>query len=81
MNQLTSDQLAFLERFSRTPDARSLQEILGAELAAVERDLRRLSDQGMYRAQGDAARLDWLIDRLSPKSSPQLAPRAPWLTA
>jgi len=81
MNQLTNDQLAFLERFSRTPDARSLQEILGAELAAVEQSLRKLSDQGLYRAQGDAGRLDWLIAKLSAKPAPQSAPRAPRLTA
>lgn len=81
MNHLTSDQIAFLERFSRTPDARSLQEILGAELAAVEQDLRKLNDLGMYRAQGDAVRLDWLLTKISTKPASQSAPRAPRLTA
>lgn len=76
MNRLTSDQLAFLDRFSRTPDARSLVDILGAELRAVEKSLRSHSGDLLIRAQGEAVRLDWLIEKLSTTRQPsQPAPR------
>lgn len=70
MNRLTSDQMAFLDRFSRTPDARSLTEILGAELRSVEKDLRSHTGDLLTRAQGDAIRLDWLIEKLSAVRQP-----------
>lgn len=75
MNRLTGDQLAFLERFSRTPDARSLAEILGAELRSVEKDLRSQTGDLLMRAQGDAIRLDWLIEKLSARQPSQPVPR------
>lgn len=75
MNRLTGDQLAFLERFSRTPDARSLAEILGAELRSVEKDLRSQTGDLLMRAQGEAVRLDWLLDKLSTRQPSQPAPR------
>lgn len=73
MNRLNSDQVAFLDRFSRTPDARSLAEILGAELKSVEQDLRTLSGDLLVRAQGQAQRLDWLLEKLEPRQPPKPA--------
>lgn len=70
MNRLTGDQMAFLDRFSRTPDARSLIEILGAELRSVEKDLRSHTGDLLIRAQGEAVRLDWLIEKLSTGRQP-----------
>jgi hypothetical protein len=74
MNRLSGDQLTFLERFSRTPDARSLVEILGAELASVEKDLRTLSGDLLMRAQGKAQQLDWFINQLETKHAQPSAP-------
>lgn len=79
MNRLTGDQLAFLDRFSRTPEARSLQEILGTELKAVERDLRTASGDLLLQAQGKAQMLDWLISHIGAKPLAQPALRAPRL--
>lgn len=70
MNRLTSEQLAFLDRFARTPDAHSLAVILGAELKAVEQDLRTLSGDLLMRAQGKAQQLDWLLVKLSTERQP-----------
>jgi hypothetical protein len=65
MNRLNSTQLAFLDRFQKTPDARVLVEILDAELRAVEKELHKLTGDPLLWAQGKAQQLDWLIDKLS----------------
>jgi hypothetical protein len=77
MNRLTGDQLAFLDRFARTPDAQSLAVILGAELKAVEQELRTSSGDLLMRAQGKAQQLDWLLQKLSTERQPSRpAPRS-----
>lgn len=59
--QLSSDQLAFLARFSKSPDGRALLQILEAKLAEVEVHLRRQDGAELHRSQGRAIQLDELM--------------------
>ena len=55
--KLSGDQLAFLARFSKSPDGRALQQILEAKLAEVDVKLRTTEGAEMHRQQGRAQEL------------------------
>lgn len=58
---LSGEQLAFLARFSKTPDGRFLLGVLQAKLAEREQKLRSAVGEEVYRTQGRALELDELI--------------------
>lgn len=58
---LSSEQLQFLARFSKTPDGRFLLSVLQAKLAEREQKLRTAAGEEVYRNQGRALELDELI--------------------
>jgi division protein CdvB (Snf7/Vps24/ESCRT-III family) len=78
---LTSDQLQFLARFSKSPEGKSLVSMYEAELAEVDGKLRKATGEDIYRLQGQASQLDEMIGRIKTADSkanskrPVLAPR------
>lgn len=58
---LSSDDLAFLDRFSKTPDGQYLLKLLRAKLAEREQKLRTATGEEVYRNQGRALELDEMI--------------------
>ncbi len=59
--KLDGTQLAFLERFKRSPDCQALVEIFKAELTALDLVLRTARGDDVFRAQGAAEEVDSLI--------------------
>lgn len=59
--QLSSDQLAYLARLSKTPDGRFLLSLLEARLVERDGKLRTATGEEVFRAQGRAAELADLI--------------------
>lgn len=55
--KLSSDQLGFLARFSKSPDGRALQQILEAKLAEADAKLRTTEGAELHRQQGRAQEL------------------------
>lgn len=79
---LTSDQLLFLARLSKSPEGKFLVSMYEAELAEVDGKLRKAREEDIYRLQGQASQLEEMIERIktaeskaTPKRSVQLAPR------
>lgn len=66
---LDQTQVAFLARFSNTPDCAALVGILRAELTEVDAKLRTLRGEDLSQQQGRAQQLDRLIDLLSTQST------------
>jgi hypothetical protein len=66
---LSSDQVAFLARFSKSPDCAALLQILNAEVAEVNAMLRQVRGEDLFVAQGKAQQLDRLIDLLTKQST------------
>lgn len=62
---LTPDQVAFLERFSKSPDCAALVQVLQAEVVKVDAKLRTLRGEDLLNAQGCAQQLDTLIAMLT----------------
>lgn len=58
---LSGEQLTFLARFSKSPDASPLLGVLKARLAECETKLRTSIGEEVYREQGRALVLDELI--------------------
>lgn len=63
--KLSGDQLAFLARFSQSPDGRALLLILEAKLAEVDVKLRILEGAEVHRQQGRAQQLDELMSDIT----------------
>lgn len=59
--KLSTDNLLFLARLSKSPEGHALLEILRAELAETDARLRRTAGDETLRAQGRAQALDELI--------------------
>jgi len=59
---LTSDQLAFLARFAKSPDGRTIVDILSGHLESTDRKLRAAVGEETFRQQGRAQQLAELID-------------------
>lgn len=59
--RMTTEQLEFLGRFSKSPDGQFLLSILQAKLSEREASLRTSVGEEVYRAQGRALELDELI--------------------
>lgn len=57
---LSAEQLAFFDRFARSPEGRFFLTVVKAWQADVDKTLRRGSGEGVLRAQGDAQRLEEL---------------------
>lgn len=62
--QLDKQQLAVLARINRSPDGAMLKIMLKAWLADADSRCRRLDGAVLHQAQGDAQRLESLIDLL-----------------
>lgn len=58
---LSTDELTFLARFAKSPDAKALVSILQGKLGDVEGKLRRAEGAEMHRCQGRAQQLDELL--------------------
>lgn len=58
---LSSDDLAFLARFNKTPDGQYLLRLLQAKLVERDQMLRKATGEEVHRAQGRALELDELI--------------------
>lgn len=63
--RLTHEQLDFLARFSKAPEARLMLQLLQAKLVERESKLRSAVGEEVYRAQGRALELDELIADIS----------------
>jgi hypothetical protein len=61
---LTSDQLLFLARFSKSPEGKFLVSMYEAELAEVDGKLRKAVGEDIYRLQGRASQIEEMIDRI-----------------
>lgn len=77
---LTSDQLHFLARLSKSPEGKFLVSMFEAELAEVDGKLRKAQGEDIYRLQGRASQIDEMIDRIktaeSKANSKRPAPQA-----
>lgn len=62
--QLDKQQLAVLARINRSPDGAMLKIVLKSWLADADSRCRRLEGAVLHQAQGDAQRLEALIDLL-----------------
>lgn len=58
---LSKDQLTFLAGFARSAQGHGLKKLLEDRLAEVDKELRSLTGENLYRAQGRALMLDELI--------------------
>lgn len=58
---LTGEQIAFLARFSKTPEAKFLLSMYEAELHELDVKLRTARGEDIYRAQGRASQLDEMV--------------------
>lgn len=71
---LTAEQVAFLARFSKTPEAKFLLSMYADELQDVDVKLRRATGEAIYQAQGQAQQLEKMIERIKgvdSKSNPR----------
>jgi hypothetical protein len=59
--QLSSIQLGFLARLSKSPDGRLLLDMLKARLAERDAALRRVTGEEVYRNQGRALEVSEII--------------------
>jgi hypothetical protein len=82
--RLNENDLLFLERFAKTPEGQAYLELLDRNLAHVSLELRTLTGEDLYRAQGKAVLLDVLTGdlrgagkRASRGASPGLRPVRP----
>ncbi len=62
---LTGEQLVFLARFSKTPEAKFLVSLYEAELHELDVKLRKATGEDIYRAQGRASQLDEMVRRIT----------------
>ena len=58
---LSKDQLTFLAGFARSAQGQQFKKMLVDRLAEVDKELRSLSGESLYRAQGRALMLDEMI--------------------
>jgi len=63
--RLTAQQLEFLARLGKSPEGSLLQTMIRAEIDDVNMQLRTLTGEHLYRAQGKAAHLDDLAKHLA----------------
>ena len=75
--RLNAAQLEFLGRLGKSPEGRQLQELISAEIADCNANLRKLSDESLYREQGKALYLDELAQRLIGPQAALVIPRRP----
>jgi thioredoxin-like negative regulator of GroEL len=75
--RLTAQQLEFLARLGKSPEGQQLQAMMQAEIDDVNLQLRTLTGEHLYRAQGKATYLDDLAAKLaaSIRSQEQLTKR------
>lgn len=73
---LSSDDLQFLARLSKSPDGQALLKLLRAELAEADAMLRKATGDEMFRCQGRAQYLDGLIKTIE-SANQKLTPRRP----
>ncbi len=66
---LTGDQMAFLDRLSKSPDGRLLLSMYQADLAELDVKLRRLSGEALSQTQGRAQQLEEMIERFQGKTT------------
>ena len=70
--RLTAQQLDFLARLGKSPDGQLLRALLKAEIDETNLQLRTLTGEHLYRAQGRATYMDDLAKHLAaPLFSPQ----------
>jgi division protein CdvB (Snf7/Vps24/ESCRT-III family) len=78
---LTSEQLLFLARFSKSPEGKALVSMYEAELAEADGKLRKATGEDVYRLQGRASQIEEMIDRIktadSKANSKRPAPSVP----
>jgi hypothetical protein len=78
---LTSEQLLFLARFSKSPEGKALVSMYEAELAEVDGKLRKAVGEDIYRLQGRASQIEEMVDRImtaeSKVNSKRPAPSVP----
>jgi hypothetical protein len=63
--RLDQQQLEFLARFSKSPDARAFTQIIEARLKECESKLRTATGEEVYRNQGRAQELDEILAHLA----------------
>lgn len=62
---LTSDQLAFLARLSKSPEGKFQVSMYTDELADLDAKLRKATGDDIYRLQGRAQQLEEMIGRIT----------------
>jgi hypothetical protein len=62
---LTGDQLAFMARFSKSPEGKFLVSLYEAELRELDVKLRKATGEAIYQAQGRAQQLEEMIERIT----------------
>lgn len=77
---LSSLQLQFLSRLSKSPDGQLLLQVLQAKLAESDATLRSATGEEVYRAQGRAKALADLIGDLT-SASDKLTRTSPPVTS
>lgn len=75
--QYGDPQLAFLVRLGKSPDGQQLLELITAEIAECNANLRILTGEGLLREQGKARYLDEFVNRLTRSASAQIVARRP----
>ena len=73
--QLGVAQLEFLSRLGRSPEGLQLLGLIDAEIASCNVELRKLTGESLYRAQGRALWLDEFKQRLSHDATAQVLKR------
>lgn len=58
---LDNHQLALLERFAKTPEGQMVVQVMTERLTATDKDLRSLTGEALFRAQGKAQELDQML--------------------
>lgn len=61
---LSKDQLTFLAGFARSAQGQGFKKLLADRLSEVDKELRSLSGENLYRAQGKALVLEEVIGHI-----------------
>lgn len=61
---LTSEQVAFLARLSKSPEGKFLVSMYEDELREIDVKLRKATGEAIYQAQGRAQQLEEMIGRI-----------------
>jgi hypothetical protein len=75
--RLGATQLDFFTRLGKLGEGQQLLELIQAEIAECNGNLRKMTGESLLREQGKAIFLDELVQRLTRPATAQTVPRRP----